>query len=77
MRIPARCELCHGRALIYCTIEHERYVVRYRRCDVCHETSKTIQMFLSSNSIIEVLPVDADTGRVIHTRRLTNDTTDY
>ncbi len=67
MRIPSSCS-CGGRALTYCTIQSERYVVRYRRCDRCGETSKSIQMktFLSSNLVLDDATVDADNLVVIH-----------
>lgn len=60
MRVPERCQ-CGGRCLVYATIQHERYTVRYRRCSCCHETSKSIQMksFLSSKPIVELVPFDA------------------
>ena len=54
MRIAAQCD-CGGRALVYCTIQGDRYTTRYRCCDECGETSKSIQMksVLSSNQPIE------------------------
>ncbi len=54
MRIPSRCD-CGGRALTYCTIQSDRYTVRYRRCDSCGETSKSIQLkkILSSNKTVD------------------------
>jgi hypothetical protein len=59
MRIPSRCS-CGGRALTYCTVQSERYTTRYRRCDSCGETLKSIQIrSLSSISLIDqvVAPV--------------------
>lgn len=56
MRIADDCNLCpDGRALVYATIRGERYTVRYRRCDQCGETSKSIQMksVLSSKHSVE------------------------
>jgi hypothetical protein len=55
MRIPSRCS-CGGRSMVYCTIRHASFVVRYRRCDSCHQTSKSIQMKIgmSSNNSIDV-----------------------
>ena len=56
MRVADDCNLCpDGRALVYATIQGERYTVRYRRCDRCGETSKSIQMktFLSSKHSVE------------------------
>ena len=55
MRIPARCSQCDGRAMVYATIRHASFVVRYRRCDSCHQTSKSIQMKVGmpSNDIVD------------------------
>ena len=56
MRIADDCNLClTGKAKVYATIRGERYTVRYRRCDQCGETSKSIQMktFLSSKHSVE------------------------
>ena len=68
MRIPARCIQCHGRAMVYCTIRHASFVVRYRRCSECGTTSKTIQMkkILSSNPVVDVASDVADTLGVSH-----------
>lgn len=41
MRIPERCS-CGGRALVYCSVRHYSFLVRYRRCDRCSELSKSI-----------------------------------
>jgi hypothetical protein len=66
MRIPSRCS-CGGRALTYATVQSERYTTRYRRCDSCGETLKSIQIrSLSSNKSIDVATVDADNSVVIH-----------
>jgi hypothetical protein len=78
MRIPSSCS-CGGRALVYCTIRHASFVVRYRRCDSCHQTSKSIQLkkFLSSKHILDVATVDADTLGVSHiTGAIQNDKND-
>lgn len=54
MKIAARCEKCLlGRALVHTTIQHARYIVRYRKCNVCHDHTKTIQMLLTRNDNIE------------------------
>ena len=60
MRIPARCQ-CGGRALTYATIQSERYTIRYKRCDCCGVTSKTIALkpVLSSNLVLDAALVDA------------------
>jgi hypothetical protein len=64
MRIPSRCS-CGGRALTYCTIQCDRYTIRYRRCDRCGETSKSIQIrSLSSNKSIDAASDVADTSSV-------------
>ncbi len=66
MRVPEKCD-CGGRRLTYATVQSERYTIRYKRCDVCHETSKSIQIrSLSSNMSIDVATVDADNSVVIH-----------
>ena len=54
MRIPSRCS-CGGRALTYCTIQADRYTIRYRRCDRCGTTNKSIQMKsgMSSNKSVD------------------------
>lgn len=41
MRIPERCQ-CGGRCLVYCSVRHDSFLVRYRRCDRCSELSKSI-----------------------------------
>ena len=74
MRIPARCIQCDGRALTYATVQADRFTVRYRRCDRCGETSKSIQLkkILSSISLID--QVDAPvTMRVSSTQEIKND----
>jgi hypothetical protein len=73
MRIPDSC-LCGGRSLVYCSIKSDRYTIRYRRCDRCGETSKSIQLkkILSSISLID--QVDAPvTMRVSSTQEIKND----
>jgi hypothetical protein len=59
MRVPEKCD-CGGRRLTYATVQSERYTIRYRRCDSCGETSKSIQIrSLSSNKSIDVaLPTE-------------------
>lgn len=76
MRIADDCNLCpDGRALVYATIQGERYTVRYRRCDQCGETSKSIQMktVLSSNRPIEpeqdTATIDGERFTVDHSHR--------
>jgi len=70
MRVPARCIQCDGRAMVYATVRHASFVVRYRRCDCCGTTSKSIQMktFLSSNKSIDVA-LSAVTMRVSSTTK--------
>jgi hypothetical protein len=70
MRIPARCSQCDGRCLTYATIQSERYTIRYKRCDCCGVTSKTIALkpVLSSNDIVDSASDVADTSVVIHTK---------
>ena len=77
MRIPARCIQCDGRALVYATVRHASFVVRYRRCDQCGTTSKSIQMKIGmpSKHVLDVASDDTDTSSVIHHRR-SNDETD-
>lgn len=60
MRIPERCS-CGGRCLVYCSVRHAAFLVRYRRCDSCHELSKSIVLktFLSGIPIVEPMPFDA------------------
>ena len=56
MRIADDCNSCpDGRALVYCTIQGERYITRYRCCDECGETSKSIALktVLSSKHSVE------------------------
>ncbi len=66
MRIPASCDHCHGRAMVYATVRHATFVVRYRRCDSCGTTSKTISLksILSSIQSVEQVgaPVTIDAG---------------
>ena len=71
MRIPSTCD-CGGRAMVYCTIRHESFVVRYRRCDSCGDTSKSIQLkkFLSSNHVLDVASDDTDTLSAINTKEI-------
>jgi hypothetical protein len=68
MRIPARCSQCQGRSLTYATVRHASFVVRYRRCDSCGTTSKSISLkpVLSSIPVVDVATVDADTFGVSH-----------
>jgi ubiquitin C-terminal hydrolase len=49
--------------MVYATVRHESFTVRYRRCSSCHRTSKTIQLkkILSSIPVVDVATVDADT----------------
>ena len=53
MRIPDKCN-CGGRCLVYCSVRHAAFLVRYRRCDSCHELSKSIVLktFLSGKPIV-------------------------
>jgi hypothetical protein len=81
MRIAAKCEKCSlGRALVHTTIEHARYIVRYRRCDVCHDPSKTIQMILTRNENIDCR-VDVRKDNTVETnpanKEITNDTSKH
>jgi hypothetical protein len=60
MRIPERCD-CGGRAMVYCTIQSAGYSVRYRRCDSCGCTSKSIGLkkLLSSKDHVPSAETDA------------------
>ena len=56
MRIADDCNSCStGKAKVYCTIQGERYITRYRCCDECGKTSKSNQLktVLSGNKPIE------------------------
>jgi hypothetical protein len=61
MRVAERCLECDGRALVYSTVKVERFVIRYRRCDRCGDTTKTIQIknILSSKEILDSISHDA------------------
>lgn len=66
MRVPEKCD-CGGRRLTYATVQSERYTIRYRKCDVCHRTSKSIQIrSLPSKHVLDDATVDADNSVVIH-----------
>jgi hypothetical protein len=71
MRIPDRC-LCGGRCLVYATIQADRYTIRYRRCDRCGTTSKSIQMkkILSSISLIDQVVVPVTIGESLTTKEI-------
>jgi hypothetical protein len=75
MRIPARCSQCDGRALTYATVQSDRFTIRYKRCDQCGTTSKTISLkpVLSSNKSIDAASDDTDTLGVINHRRSHDD----
>ena len=61
MRIADDCEHCpDGRALVYATIQGHEFTTRYRRCDSCGETSKTIQKKTSSLSLSSKQPMVID-----------------
>jgi hypothetical protein len=40
-RIP---EPCFHRWLVYRTVRRPRWTIRYKRCSLCSETSKTVQV---------------------------------
>lgn len=64
MRVPAVCPSCDsGRAMVYATVRRSSFVVRYRKCDRCNETSKTI-LVLSSNELLESARLSAMIGSV-------------
>lgn len=48
MKTCLRCSVCDGRSLVYATVRHAWFTVRYRRCQSCGRTSKTIQKIQSS-----------------------------
>lgn len=69
MRIPDKCS-CGGRCLVYCSVRNASFLVRYRRCDRCHELSKSIVLktFLSGNESIDHERIDATIKKVLDTR---------
>jgi hypothetical protein len=60
MRIPETCEHCSGRLLTYATVTSDVFRTRYKKCESCTRTAKTItaipsEIFLSGNDFPQLI----------------------